>query len=99
MRQHGEQRERACERAERANPSLSPSDPSLEYKGNDPVGKTLDEIINLESLEKTASERIAERIAGFTGSMFFVWLHVVWFSLWIGLNLSLFSSYPMDPFP
>jgi uncharacterized membrane protein len=84
---------------ERANPSPTPSDPSLENKGSDPVGKTLNDIIKLESLEKTASERIAERIAGFTGSMFFVLLHVVWFSLWIGLNLPLLNSHPVDPFP
>jgi len=29
--------------------------------------------------------------------MFFVWLRVVWFSLWIGLNL--LSPHPMDPYP
>jgi uncharacterized membrane protein len=84
---------------ERANPSPKPSDPSLGNKGSDPVEKTLNEIIKLESVEKTASERIAERIASFTGSMFFVWLHVIWFSLWICLNLETVRSHPVDPFP
>jgi uncharacterized membrane protein len=60
---------------------------TAENKGSDHVTKTIDDILNLESLERTASERIAERIATFTGSIFFVWLHVVWFALWIVFNM------------
>ena len=86
-------------RYERANRSPTPGDPSLRNQGSDPVENTLNEIIKLESLEQTASERIAERIASFTGSMFFVWLHVVWFSLWIAVNLPSINSRPVDPFP
>jgi len=35
--------------------------------------------------------RIADRITAFSGSMRFVYLHVIWFALWIGLRV--------EPFP
>ncbi|MEO8422475.1 MAG: DUF1003 domain-containing protein [Actinomycetota bacterium] len=35
--------------------------------------------------------RIADRITGFAGSMVFVYVHVVWFALWIGLHV---EKYP-----
>jgi uncharacterized membrane protein len=75
------------------------ADPNTENKGSDHVTKTIDDIVKLESLEQTPSERIAERIAGFTGSMFFVWMHVVWFALWIIFNLPWWDFEPLDPFP
>jgi uncharacterized membrane protein len=76
----------------------SKTTPSVENKGGDHVRKTIDEILKLESQEKTLSERIAERIAAFTGSMLFIWLHVIWFSLWIVLNIPWLGE-PIDPFP
>lgn len=68
-------------------------------KGSDHVGKTINDIVKLESLEKTVSERIADKIAAFTGSMLFVWLHVAWFALWIILNIPWLGFEPVDPFP
>jgi uncharacterized membrane protein len=35
--------------------------------------------------------RLADRITLFSGSMLFVYIHVVWFGLWIGLGV---ESYP-----
>jgi uncharacterized membrane protein len=35
--------------------------------------------------------RIADRITGFAGSMVFVYVHVVWFALWIGFRV---EKYP-----
>jgi uncharacterized membrane protein len=35
--------------------------------------------------------RIADRITAFAGSMWFVYIHVLWFGLWIGLGA---ESYP-----
>ncbi|PWU19421.1 MAG: DUF1003 domain-containing protein, partial [Candidatus Rokuibacteriota bacterium] len=35
--------------------------------------------------------RIADRITDFSGSMRFVYLHVLWFTLWIGLGV---EAYP-----
>jgi uncharacterized membrane protein len=36
---------------------------------------------------RTSTDRVAEVIARFCGSMTFVWVHVVWFGGWILLNL------------
>ena len=36
-------------------------------------------------------DRVADRITAFSGSMRFVWLHAIWFALWIGLGV---ESYP-----
>ena len=48
--------------------------------------------------ERTTSDRIATVIANFCGSMKFVWVHVVWFSAWIGFNLAPGAPH-VDPFP
>ena len=37
--------------------------------------------------QRTATDRLAEKIANFCGSMTFVWVHVVWFGGWILLNV------------
>jgi uncharacterized membrane protein len=36
---------------------------------------------------ESAQNRVADKITLFAGSMAFVYLHVVWFSLWIGLGV------------
>lgn len=43
-------------------------------------------------------ERIAGRIAAFTGNLAFVWWHVVLFVFWIGLNL-IAKEKAWDPYP
>ena len=86
-------------REERAVDSPSKKDATAENKGSDHVTKTIDDILKLESHERTLSERIAERIATFTGSILFVWLHVVWFALWIAFNIPWLGFQPIDPFP
>lgn len=49
----------------------------------------------------SAEGRIAEVITGFSGSMYFVYFHVVWFGAWIAINQGWFMPYlhPFDPFP
>jgi uncharacterized membrane protein len=43
-------------------------------------------------------ERLAERITAFTGSMKFVWLHAIAYSLWIAINLGAIPFVPrFDP--
>src|SRR3970282_1594195 len=49
--------------------------------------------------ERTWQERLADVITGFSGRMFFVMIHVVWFSAWIVLNSGVFGNRPFDPFP
>jgi uncharacterized membrane protein len=48
--------------------------------------------------ERTRSDRVAEAIANFCGSMTFVWVHVIWFGGWIVINL-LPGLRHLDPFP
>jgi len=78
-----------------------PAASATENKGSDHVTQTIDDILKLEVLQKTRSERIAEKIATFTGSMFFIWLHVTWFTAWILINIHWpgVSFIPLDPFP
>ena len=66
---------------------------------SDQVTKTIDDILRVESIERTRTERIADAITGFFGSIVFIWLHVLWFSLWIIFNLTLWGYEPLDPFP
>jgi uncharacterized membrane protein len=45
----------------------------------------------LEQRRGSLQNRIADRITQFAGSMVFVYVHVVWFALWIGLGV---EKYP-----
>jgi uncharacterized membrane protein len=44
-----------------------------------------------EKRAQNAQNRVADRITTFAGSMLFVYLHVLWFGLWIGLGV---EKYP-----
>lgn len=48
--------------------------------------------------ERTKSDLVAEAIANFCGSMVFVWVHVVWFGVWVVINLFPGIRH-IDPFP
>jgi len=51
-----------------------------------------------ENGERRASEKIADRITAFTGSMAFVYLHLAFFGLWIAVNLGWLPFIPkFDP--
>src|SRR6185503_11113650 len=77
--------------------------------GNRPLGPSADQLTeqNVETVTKleeaaraqrTPTDRLAETIASFCGSMTFVWVHVVWFGGWILMNL--IPGLPhVDPFP
>ena len=59
-------------------------------------------IINLRlkaARERTLQDRIADFITGFSGRMLFVYVHVVWFALWLLLNTGRLGIRPFDPFP
>jgi len=68
-------------------------------KQSDDVTGTIEDILKVESLERTGTERIADAITGFFGSGVFIWLHVLWFLLWIIFNLPGWGFEPFDPFP
>jgi uncharacterized membrane protein len=40
--------------------------------------------------QRSIQDRIADRITAFAGSMLFVYIHIVWFALWIGFRVEAF---------
>ncbi len=47
--------------------------------------------------KRTLADKIVDQITGFCGRLMFVYVHVVWFAFWIGLNLMHVVSF--DPYP
>jgi len=60
---------------------------------------TLIELRREEEREKGLQERIADWITAFSGSMGFLYVHVIWFGLWIPLNHGWLGIRPFDPYP
>ena len=67
----------------------------------DVTGQNVETIMRLEDAAKRnrdLTDRMADIIAKFCGSFTFVWVHVVWFVIWISINL--LPGFPhIDPFP
>src|SRR4029078_3670962 len=64
------------------------------------VQHTVEQITRLEGrdkLEMRWSDHVANAVTAFSGSMLFVWLHIVWFAAWVGLNLP--GALEFDEFP
>jgi len=49
--------------------------------------------------ERSGHDRIADTITSSSGRMAFVYVHIVWFGLWILLNAGLVGGRAFDPFP
>jgi uncharacterized membrane protein len=49
--------------------------------------------------ERNLQSRIADMVTSFSGHMIFVYVHIVWFGIWILLNTGRFGIQPFDPFP
>jgi len=81
--------------ATRPNPTAAADSSAL-------VQANVKRIAGLEAAEHakaTPAERVADAIAGFTGSMRFVWASVALIGGWIVLNLFLPKAERVDPFP
>ena len=61
------------------------------------AGLSLDDVVKqniktVKSIEKATknarspSDKVADKIASFCGSMYFVWVHIIWFSVWLAVN-------------
>jgi uncharacterized membrane protein len=48
---------------------------------------------------RSMQDRIADAITSFSGRMVFVYVHIVWFGVWILLNTGRVGVRPFDPFP
>jgi uncharacterized membrane protein len=49
--------------------------------------------------QRTTEERLADSITAFSGRMYFVYFHIVWFGIWILINLGDFGIQHFDPYP
>ncbi len=50
---------------------------------------------------RNSQDRLADKITAFCGTMQFVYIHILWFGLWVLANLGIFDSFikAFDPFP
>jgi len=66
------------------------------------IEKNIRTIIHLRTKaahERNLQGRIADVITSFSGRMIFVYVHVVWFGIWILINTGWFGVHTFDPFP
>ncbi len=49
--------------------------------------------------QRTGEDRLADAITNFSGRMYFVYFHIVWFGIWILINQGYFGIKPFDPYP
>jgi uncharacterized membrane protein len=49
--------------------------------------------------ERHVQDRLADAITSFSGSMLFVYLHILWFGTWLLVNTGYMGIKPFDPFP
>lgn len=52
-----------------------------------------------DAAERGLQDRIADSFTAFSGRMVFVYVHIIWFALWILLNTGRLGIAPFDPFP
>jgi len=49
--------------------------------------------------DQSLQDRVASAMTSFSGSMFFFYVHLVWFSIWIALNTGHLGTRIFDPYP
>jgi uncharacterized membrane protein len=90
MRQSGPNQEEVAEHEE-DNPALS-----------NVIERNIRTIIRLRqkaASERSVQDRIADVITSFSGRMVFIYVHSVWFGVWILLNTGWLGLGAFDPFP
>jgi len=68
----------------------------------DIVERNIRTIISLRQTaarDRSVQDRIADVITDFSGRTVFVYLHIVWFGVWLVVNLGGFGLRPFDPYP
>lgn len=61
--------------------------------------RTIIELRHKAANERKLEDRVSDAITNVSGRMVFVYVHVVWFGLWIILNTGLLGFKAFDPFP
>jgi uncharacterized membrane protein len=70
------------------------------HRGRGPVARNIQAIMRIEEEEhrrRSRLDRFADVVSRFAGSAWFPVVHVVWFSVWIGMNVS--GRTHFDPYP
>jgi uncharacterized membrane protein len=49
--------------------------------------------------QRTLEERLADAITAFSGRMYFVYFHIIWFGVWLLINMGYLGIHPFDPYP
>jgi uncharacterized membrane protein len=83
------------------------SAPGIEDDENNPaladvIERDIRTIVRLRqkaARERSLQDRIADAVTAFSGRTGFVYLHVVWFGVWILVNEGRLGLRPFDPFP
>jgi uncharacterized membrane protein len=79
--------------------NLDAADGQVDGRFFSPVAThTPDERVLFSRLQRT-QDRVADGITSFAGSLKFVYLHSVWFGIWILLNVGLIGAGAFDKFP
>src|SRR6187431_2589211 len=60
---------------------------------------TIIELRTSEERQKTLQDKVADRITAFSGSMWFIYLHVVWFASWMLINAGVTPLPKFNPYP
>ena len=63
------------------------------------IGQAVQAVKAQQVADSSLLERIADRIAGWAASTWFLAVHVVWFGGWVAWNTGLIGLRPFDPFP
>jgi uncharacterized membrane protein len=61
--------------------------------------QTMLHVRGVEDSRKSAQDRLADALTRFSGSMWFVYIHVLWFAGWIADNNGWIGGRIFDPFP
>src|SRR4029453_307052 len=92
LTEHQQRRMKEAQLARCRNPHLA-----------DVVERNIGTIIALREeheRQKSLQDRISDVITQFSGSMAFLFLHVLWFFLWITINMGAVPGIaPFDPYP
>ena len=65
-----------------------------------PIGAVARSEHGFRNIVRRAENRSADRITSFAGSMRFVYIHIVWFAVWVAINVGLAGlGWEFDKFP
>jgi uncharacterized membrane protein len=60
--------------------------------------KTIIQLEEAAKANRNAADRVADFVARFCGSAYFVWAHLIWFTVWIVVNVTVGPA-AFDPYP